>query len=346
MSVTNFAPTIWSARTKAHLDKALVIAGRANRDWEGDAQHGTVRINEVGDVPVNTHSRGSTIAYSDPASRQLTLTLNQRKIAGFKVDDLDKVQANIDLVDRYARRLGYALADDIDRYVASLYTSAGAGDVPLTLTGTVTAGTIRNGFADAGAMLDANNVPREGRWAIISPIMQAVMFKDTAIAQATDRGDDILSSGSIGRFLGFDLFLSNNLSGTGVTVTLSAAAAAGDTTLAVTATSAAIPAGTILTFGAGRYARVTADASSGATSLTVAMLTVGIPDGATATYVKVRKALFGTSDAITFAQNLHPRVEALRDISTTDDYVRAEQNYGALVVEPYALGTITATEAA
>lgn len=345
MSVGNFIPTIWSARVKANLDKALVIAGRANRDWEADAQHGTVRINEVGDVPVNTHSKGATIEYSDPASRQLTLTLNQRKIAGFKVDDLDKVQANIDLVERYSRRLGYALADDIDRFIANLYTGAAAGDVPLTLTGTVSAGTIRNGFADAGAMLDANNVPKEGRFAIISPIMQAVMFKDTAITQATDRGDEILSSGSLGRFLGFDLFLSNNLAGTGVTVTLSADASAGAESLSVDALSGAVPAGTILTFGAGRVARVTADADAADTTLAVAALTVDIPDGSVATYVTTRKALFGTSDAITFAQNLHPKVEALRDVATTDDYVRAEQNYGALVVEPYALGTITATEA-
>jgi len=54
--------------------------------------------------------------------------------------------------------------------------------------------------------------------------------------------------------------------------------------------------------------------------------------------------MFGHPNAITFAMNLFPTVEALRDVATTDDYVRAEQNYGALALEPYAFGTFSVTE--
>lgn len=344
MSVSNFVPTIWSARVQANLDKALVIGARANRSYEVDARHGTAKINKVGDIAVSAHSKNGTVSYGAPYSTQQTLTLNQRKIAAFKVDDLDAVQANIDLVEQYSRRLGYSLADDVDRYIAGLYTSAGAGDVAIDIA-SVAASEVRDAFADAGALLDMNNVPRDGRWALLSPKFQAAMFKDTAITQATDRGDAILASGAIGRFMGFDLFPTNNLLGTGVTVTLSANEVQGDTTIAVNALAGAIPNGTILTFGPGKYVRLTAAADVSDTSLTVAPLTVDIASGSTATYVKVRKAMFGTSDAITMAMNLNPRVEALRDVSTTDDYVRAEQNYGALVLEPYALGTFTVTEA-
>jgi len=345
MSISNFVPTIWSARLQAHLDKGLVIAARANRSYEVDARSGTARINQVGDIPVTSHTKGATVSYAEPYSTQQTLNLNQRSIAGFKVDDLDAVQANINLVENYSQRMGYSLRDDIDRYVASLYSSAGAGDVAIDITA-VAASEVRDAFAEMGELLDANNVPMEGRWALVSPKVRAAMFKDTGITQATDAGDQALANGAIGRFMGFDLFMSNNVLGTGVTVTLSAAASQGDTTLTVTALSDAVPAGTILTFGPGQYARVTADAASSATSITVATLTVDIASGATATYVKVRKCMFGTSDAITMAMNLQPNVEALRDVSTTDDYVRAEQNYGALVIEPYALGTLSATEAA
>jgi hypothetical protein len=343
VSVNNFKPQIWSARTQAHLDKALVIASRANRSYEVDARHGVARINKVGDIAVSTHAKNNTIAYAEPFSTQQTLTLNQRKIASFKVDDLDAVETNIDLVEQYSRRLGYALADDVDRYIASFFTAAGAGDVALSLV-TVSAGAVRNAFATMGELLDRNNVPSTGRWAIVSPRVRAGMFQDTALTQATDRGDAILASGSIGSFMGFDLFMSNNLGGTGVNVTLTAQANQGATTLAVSTLSALIPVGTLLTFGGGMYARVTVQANASATSITVAPLTVTIPSGSVAVYVKVRKCLFGTSDSITMAMNLQPRVEALRDVSTTDDYVRAEQNYGALVLEPYALGTLTVTE--
>lgn len=344
MSASNFVPQIWSARVQANLDKALVIAARANRSYEVDARHGVAKINKVGDIAVSSHAKDGTVAYGAPYSTQQTLTLNQRKIAAFKVDDLDAVQANIDLVEQYSRRLGYSLADDVDRYIASLYTSAGAGDVAIDIAA-VAASEVRDAFADAGALLDMNNVPSEGRWALLSPKFHAAMFKDTAITQATDRGDAILASGAVGRFMGFDLYQTNNLLGTGVTVTTTADEPQGETTVAVTALAGAIPNGTILTFGPGRYARLTAAASVSDTTITVAPLTIALASGSVATYVKVRKAMFGTSDAITMAMNLNPRVEALRDVDTTDDYVRAEQNYGALVLEPYALGTFTVTEA-
>lgn len=344
MSVSNFVPTIWSARTQANLDKALVIAARANRSYEVDARSGTAKINKVGDIPVSTHTKGGTVSYSEPYSTQSTLTLNQRKIAGFKVDDLDAVQANIALVENYARRMGYSLADDVDRYIASLYTSAGAGDVTVDLAA-VAAGEVRNAFAQMGELLDSNNVPMEGRWAIVSPRVRSGMFQDTQLTQATAGGDEALRTGRIGEFMGFQLFMSNNLLGTGVTVTTTADEPQGETTVAVSALSAAIPVGTILTFGPGKYARLTAAADASDTTITVAPLTVALASGSVATYVKVRKCLFGTSDAITMAMNLMPNVEALRDVSTTDDYVRAEQNYGALVLEPYALGTLTVTEA-
>lgn len=344
MSVSNFVPTIWSARVQANLDKSLVLGAQANRSYEVDAQSGTARINQVGDIPVSTHTKGGTVTYAEPYSTQRSLTLNQRKIAAFRVDDLDAIQANVNLVEEYSARLAYALRDDIDRYVASLYTGAGAGDVAVDIT-TITAGEVRNAFANMAELMDANNVPMEGRWAVVSPKTRSAMFQDTALTQPTSDGDTALRSGSIGQFMGFNLFMSNNLSGTGVTVTLTAAASQGDTTLTVSALSASVPAGAILTFGAGRYARVTATAATSATSITVAALTVDIANSSVATYVKVRKCMFGTSTAITWAMNLEPNVEAMRDISTTDDYIRAEQNYGALVVEPYALGTLTVTEA-
>ena len=344
MSVSNFIPEVWSARVQANLDRALVIGARANRAYETDARSGKVYINKLGDVAVSSHAKDGTVNYGVPYSTQQTLDLNQREIAAFKVDDLDAIEANIQLVEQYSRRMGYSLADAIDWFLAGQYTSAGAGDVSLDIT-SITASEVRNAFADAGANLDMNNVPREGRWALLSPKFYASMMKDTGISQATERGDAILQSGALGRFMGFDLFQTNGLQGTGVTVKLAANAAAGATSLTIDALTGTVPVGTILRFGAGKYARVTTQGDVSDTTLAVAKLTVPIANDAEATYVKVRKAMYGTNDAITFAMNMNPRVEALRDVDTTDDYVRAEQNYGALVLEPYALGTFSVTEA-
>ena len=54
MSVTNFIPTIWSARLLAHLDKKHVYAALVNRDYEGEIKYygDTVMINQFGDITI------------------------------------------------------------------------------------------------------------------------------------------------------------------------------------------------------------------------------------------------------------------------------------------------------
>lgn len=70
-----------------------------------------------------------------------------------------------------------------------------------------------------------------------------------------------------------------------VTVTTSAQADAGATSIAVNALSAALPIGTILNFsGAGEFAILTAAAAQGATALTVEALDATIESGDTAIY--------------------------------------------------------------
>ena len=114
MSVSNFKPTIWSARVKANLDKALISSSIVNRDYEEEAQSGSARINQLGQIAVSSHSKNSTVSYQEPYSLQTNFNLDQRRIAGFKVDDPDAVQSNINVVEGYSRRMGYGLAEAID----------------------------------------------------------------------------------------------------------------------------------------------------------------------------------------------------------------------------------------
>lgn len=78
------------------------------------------------------------------------------------------------------------------------------------------------------------------------------------------------------------------------TITLSAAASAGDVALTVTALGKAVKPGPVR-FNGGQYANVTANAAAGATSLTVEALSADIPNGSVAVYngsgrVEVRSA--------------------------------------------------------
>jgi hypothetical protein len=79
-----------------------------------------------------------------------------------------------------------------------------------------------------------------------------------------------------------------------------------DTTIPVDALTAAIPSGTTLDFGGKKFARLTAAAAAGATSLTVAALATALVDNDTAEYVgtdaSVKRILSGTLLGRTFAE--------------------------------------------
>lgn len=90
-----------------------------------------------------------------------------------------------------------------------------------------------------------------------------------------------------------------------VTVTTSGAAIATATSIPVNALSGPIPSGTVLDFtGTGEYARLSADAASGATSLAVEALDAGIESGDTATFPGGTKAARATATAAAGATSI------------------------------------------
>lgn len=90
----------------------------------------------------------------------------------------------------------------------------------------------------------------------------------------------------------------------GVVVTTTAVAGAGATSVSVSALSGAIPSGTILYFGTGKFAKLTAAAAAGATTLAVEALVTGLGNGDQATYAGVGKkvVLAGTVIGRTFTE--------------------------------------------
>ena len=85
-----------------------------------------------------------------------------------------------------------------------------------------------------------------------------------------------------------------------------AGALAAATTVPVAALAAAIPSGTVLSFGTNKFARLTAAAAAGATSLTVAAIPTALVSGDTAEYVgtdgTVKRILSGTLLGRTFTE--------------------------------------------
>ena len=53
------------------------------------------------------------------------MQINKSVYAGVTLDDVDATQSNVELMNKLSQRMGYAISDDIDQYLAGLHTEAG-----------------------------------------------------------------------------------------------------------------------------------------------------------------------------------------------------------------------------
>ncbi|MGF7057192.1 hypothetical protein [Brassicibacter mesophilus] len=215
MAVTNFIPTIWSARLNESLKKSLVFGNIVNTDYEGEisGQGSTVKINTIGAVTIGTFDKAT--GTGDPEeldSTQTSLTVDQAKFFNFKVEDIDKAQANVNLLDGGMKEAAYGLADVMDQYIASLYTGVKAGNTIGDDTTPIvpTKDNAYDYLVDLGVILSENNVPKSDRFVVVPEFFYGLLQKDPRFTKDAN----VLATGYIGDVNGMKVYTSNNVPNT------------------------------------------------------------------------------------------------------------------------------------
>jgi N4-gp56 family major capsid protein len=227
VSLDNFIPEIWAARLLSNLNKTLVLAqpGVTNRDYEGEisAAGDTVRISSIGRVTVRDYTKNTDIVTPDDLTdAQSLLLIDQQKYFNFQIDDIDQAQQKPKVMNEAMGEAAYALADQVDTYMAGLYTDADAANLvgssgsPKADLGT--AGKAYEYLVDLSVELDEANVPDSSRWAVVPPWYEGALLKDDRfVSFGTVANVGNLSNGMIGRAAGFDILKSNNVSNNATT---------------------------------------------------------------------------------------------------------------------------------
>ena len=216
MAYDNFKPTMWADSILENLDNAHVFGALANKAYEGtiSGAGSSVKISEVGNVSVTAYA--GTVNYEELDDASKELLIDKKAYAAVSIDDVDNVQSKPKLLSKLSERMAYGMANYIDADIASLYSSAG-----ITVTGTtdtptnVTSATTISLFSGANRELDEANAPQEGRVAVIPPWLKEKMVL-AKIIRDTDNSATV-TNGFVGRFLGFDVYVSNNVSHSGTT---------------------------------------------------------------------------------------------------------------------------------
>ena len=211
MALNNFIPTVWSETLFKELDKEYVAVRNCNREFEGDIRRcgDTVNIQSIGDVSVFTYTKNTDMTAPQTLdSSRSTLTISEMKGFNFQIDDVDKAQAKPAVMQAAMREAASALADTADAYVYKLYSKVASGNT-ITNAALDHEGVIDLLLSARKAMLE-NNVGSGTQTVLeVSPDIAAKILK-AKILQSTDNGE-LMENGYLGSFLGFRIYVSNNI---------------------------------------------------------------------------------------------------------------------------------------
>ena len=229
MGLENFIPTMWSAKLFVRLRKVLVFAGVVNTDYEGEisAYGDRVKINEIGPVTISDYTKYGTLTWQKLDSAQKELIIDQAKSFSFEIDDIDRAQQNPKVMNGAMSESAYGIADEIDQYIAKLYTYAGVKNTTnMGSSGSpksVSSGNVIETITYAGRYLTEANVPLQERIFILPPWLHQKLLlaevggiSSTAVPKVFDGGS--YSSGYVGTALGFNFLISNNVQNSATSV--------------------------------------------------------------------------------------------------------------------------------
>lgn len=207
----NFIPEVWSKKLQAKFYAQTVLDSVTNHDWEGEIKDkgSKVNIRVRPTITIEDYEVGTDINYQDLDDDKIELLIDQAKYFAFQVDDVDKAQADINIINESTQDASQQMKIKVETDVfANVYADASEA---LSATA-VTKTNVLDWIVDAGVKLDELNAPEDGRYVVIPPWI-AGMIKKSDLKDASLAGDgtSILRNGRLGMIDRFTLYANNNL---------------------------------------------------------------------------------------------------------------------------------------
>lgn len=210
MGVAQFVPQIWTTKILRTLEDNLVAKKICNMDAEGEIKKAgdTVHFNGLADPTITAYT--GSVTYEGLQDSGLSMVIDQQNYFAFKVSDIQKAQANVDLKGSQAARAAYKLKEACDTNIMGVYDQAN-----LTVTdSSCDTATILSTFGAIQQELAQVNVPSSDMWCVIPPWVQ-LKLKLAGIKFNINEGINGTGGMAWTKELGFDIFVTNQVVNTG-----------------------------------------------------------------------------------------------------------------------------------
>lgn len=222
MAYDNFIPDVWATGIEHDLERICVFAEDCNRNWEGE-------VSEVGDV-VRIHGVGKPTVYDldrknasadingpeEVEDTSISLPIKKISYFNFMVGDIDKAQAIKGLMEALRKEASEALADKIDKYIASFAIDKQVMALhtqPLRLTADkAVEGEINvlHVLENAAQKLSENDVKNSTKKVVTVSPRFFTLFRRAYTGKDTDNSE-MMANGQVGKYAGMIIKQSNNV---------------------------------------------------------------------------------------------------------------------------------------
>lgn len=181
-------------------------------------------------IPVQTYTKGSAITMSDVNTTDEYLDVDQAKLAGFYLDDIDKIQNKYNTMDKLTVETGYQVSNLIDRNILGQVANFSLGN---TTAASLAVGNLVEAFSTAKATLFNNGAEESKDWYTVVDGDTAALIEQVTLFNGFQKADSVLEKGwglnmYMGKWLGLNIFKSQNLP-TSAVLTIANAPSDGET---------------------------------------------------------------------------------------------------------------------
>lgn len=223
MSIANFIPTMWDAGLMTAFHEQAIAAGLVGTEYQGTLARGsTVTINTAGEVEVKDYKAGvqsdgagGTVSRTtEPDAVNTTsedLVIDQEKSFDFLIDDIDRAQAAGSL-ETFTRGAGVSMAQDVDKWLFALMAGSAASKTDAT-TGELTGDAVHDVIVDLRKVLNKAFMPKDSRALFVNSDFEAMLLRSDAKLSSVDTSGtpEGLREATLGRYLGFTIYTTENL---------------------------------------------------------------------------------------------------------------------------------------
>lgn len=175
----------------------------------------------IGNTTARYHAPGTEITGSAIVHNEVTLTVDMPLISDAFIANIDEAMNHYDVRAPYGKKLGNALANQLDRHLlqcavkaarsaARISTDQGGSVLTVAALDTDMDKLVESLF-NAATILDDKNVPEDGRFTFLRPAVYNRLAQNTKVLNKDWGGAGVFADGKVIRVAGIEIFKSTHV---------------------------------------------------------------------------------------------------------------------------------------